>query len=129
MHSSQSRELVFPTLFRVAMDVLPVQASSVACERVFSLCKEADTIRRRRMSPKMMEMTQMLKHSFKREAGELLSLTQQWQPPSERELDGTTTTPVSLSHAARMDALLNEVEEGCADDNIECYDEIDFISL
>ncbi|KIP03365.1 hypothetical protein PHLGIDRAFT_41330, partial [Phlebiopsis gigantea 11061_1 CR5-6] len=57
----------FPLLFCVAMDILPVQASAVACERIFSSCKETDTMRRRKLSPKMMEILQMLKHSYNRE--------------------------------------------------------------
>lgn len=47
------------------MDVLPVQASAVACERVFSSSKETCTLRRSRILPKLMEALQMLKYSVK----------------------------------------------------------------
>ncbi|KAG6808413.1 hypothetical protein H0H92_004231 [Tricholoma furcatifolium] len=60
-------EHVFPLLFRVAMDVLPVQASSVPCERVFSSSKETCALRRNRMSPKHMEGLQLLKFSYKQD--------------------------------------------------------------
>ena len=58
---------MFPTLFAMAMDYLPVQATSVPCERVFSSAKETDTSKRNRMSPILMEALQLLKFSLKKE--------------------------------------------------------------
>lgn len=46
------------------MDVLPVQASSVPCERIFSSSKETTTLRRNRLSPELMEALQVLKHTY-----------------------------------------------------------------
>jgi hAT family C-terminal dimerisation region len=51
----------------MAMDYLPVQATSVPCERVFSSAKETDTNKRNRMSPMLMEALQLLKFSLKKE--------------------------------------------------------------
>lgn len=48
----------------MAMDVIPIQASAVPCERVFSSAKETTTARRNRISPKLMEALQMLKFSI-----------------------------------------------------------------
>ena len=48
------------------MDVLPIQASSVPCERVFSSSKETITPRRNRISAELMESLQLLKFSVKR---------------------------------------------------------------
>lgn len=62
-------------LFKLAMDVLPIQASSVSCERVFSSAKETDTLRRSCLSPLMMEVLQFLKQSYKRD---LLNFTTEW---------------------------------------------------
>ena len=45
------------------MDVLPVQASSVPCEHLFSSGKETCTARRNRIQPKLMEALQALKLS------------------------------------------------------------------
>lgn len=45
------------------MDVLPAQASSVPCERLFSSGKETYTARRNRIQPKLMEALQALKLS------------------------------------------------------------------
>lgn len=49
------------------MDYLPIQATSVPCERVFSSAKETDTNKRNRMSPILMEALQLLKFSLKKE--------------------------------------------------------------
>jgi hypothetical protein len=60
----QGAEKSLPYLFRVAMDILPVQASSVPCERLFSSSKETSTPRRNRINPQLMEALQVLKFSF-----------------------------------------------------------------
>lgn len=56
----------FPTLFAMAMDFLPIQATAVPCERVFSSSAETDTKRRNRISPLLMEALQMLKFKLKK---------------------------------------------------------------
>jgi hypothetical protein len=63
----QSNCLTYPTIFAIAMDYLPIQASSVPCERVFSSSAEMDTKRRNRISPDLMEALQMLKFNLKKE--------------------------------------------------------------
>ncbi|KAL0568490.1 hypothetical protein V5O48_013490 [Marasmius crinis-equi] len=55
----------FPLIFKVAMDVLPAQASAVPCERVFSSAKDTDTDKRSRLSGEMFEKLQVLKHRYK----------------------------------------------------------------
>ncbi|KIK12635.1 hypothetical protein PISMIDRAFT_120519, partial [Pisolithus microcarpus 441] len=52
----------FPTIFTIAMDYLPIQASSVPCERVFSSSADTDTKKRNLISPILMEALQMLKY-------------------------------------------------------------------
>ena len=47
------------------MDILPIQASAVPCERVFSSAKETMTLRRSRIGPDLMEALQMLKFSLR----------------------------------------------------------------
>jgi hypothetical protein len=51
------------------MDILPIQASSVPCERVFSSSKETVTARRNSLNPKLMEALQLLKFSTKQGRG------------------------------------------------------------
>lgn len=59
----------------MAMDYLPIQASAVPCERVFSSSSETDTRRRNRISSLLMEALQMLKFYFKKER---LNFTKDW---------------------------------------------------
>jgi hypothetical protein len=49
------------------MDILPVQASAVPSERVFSSSKETDTLRHSNLSLGMMQILQILKSLFKTE--------------------------------------------------------------
>ena len=55
------------------MDILPIQASAVPCERVFSSGKETMTARRNRISPELMEALQVLKYSVRN--GQALNFT------------------------------------------------------
>lgn len=47
------------------MDILPIQASSVPCERVFSSSKETITAKRSQLRPPLVEALQLLKFSAK----------------------------------------------------------------
>jgi hypothetical protein len=51
------------------MDILPIQASSVPCERVFSSSKETITARRTSLSPRLVEALQLLKYESKQGRG------------------------------------------------------------
>ncbi|KAG8736244.1 hypothetical protein FRC11_002744 [Ceratobasidium sp. 423] len=55
---------VFPLLYQVAMDVLPVQASSVSSEQAFSSSKLTCTHEWNKISAEHMEELQVLKHSL-----------------------------------------------------------------
>jgi hypothetical protein len=56
------------------MDILPIQASSVPCERVFSSSKETTTARRNKLHPSLVEALQVLKYGRKHSRG--LSFTE-----------------------------------------------------
>jgi hypothetical protein len=60
----------------MAMDFLPIQASAVPCERIFSSSAETDTKRRNRIGPLLMEALQMLKFHLKKER---LNFTAGWK--------------------------------------------------
>ncbi|KIJ28426.1 hypothetical protein M422DRAFT_103704, partial [Sphaerobolus stellatus SS14] len=57
----------YPTLFKLALNILPTQGSSVPAERVFSSSAETDTKRHNHISPMLMEELQMLKHMIHRD--------------------------------------------------------------
>ena len=48
------------------MDIIPIQASSVPCERVFSSGKQTMAPRRSRISPRLMEVLQIMKFSIRK---------------------------------------------------------------
>lgn len=50
-------------IFQVALDILPVQASAVPSERVFSSGKETITLKRANLAPPLMGGLQVLKFS------------------------------------------------------------------
>lgn len=100
----------FPTLFAIAMDYLPVQATSVPCERVFSSAKETDTQKRNRISPLLMETLQLLKFSLKKER---LNFTDGWATSEAAMLAVPKSTHTLGSLFAGnpdgvMDSILNE---------------------
>jgi hypothetical protein len=67
-------------LYKVALDILPAQASAVPCERVFSSSKETCTVRRNRLSPALLEVLQILKFLFKQER---LNFSEDWVAKEE----------------------------------------------
>ncbi|OBZ72686.1 putative AC transposase [Grifola frondosa] len=91
-------ETTFPTLYRIALDVLPVQASAVPCERVFSSSKETDTQHRTNLDVATMEMLQVLKYSVREDR---LSFTDDWIP-NETEMLHVEVSP------DEVDRLLSE---------------------
>ncbi|KAF9489960.1 hypothetical protein BDN71DRAFT_1347208, partial [Pleurotus eryngii] len=54
-------------LFTMSMDYLPIQASAVPCEHIFSLSAEMDTKRCNHIKPELMEALQMLKCTLKKD--------------------------------------------------------------
>jgi len=80
-----THEHTFPTIFRIAMDYLPIQASAVPCERVFSSSAETDTKKRNRIRPELMEALQVLKYFLKKSR---LNFTGHLSLPEPPTVDG-----------------------------------------
>jgi hypothetical protein len=76
----------FPTIFAIAMDYLPIQASSVPCEQAFLSSSETDMVRQNCISPILMEALQMLKFAV---WNTLINFTSDILTP-EKELEGDT---------------------------------------
>ena len=74
---SQENQIRYPTLSRLAMDILPIQGSAVPCERVFSSAKETMTMQRNHIGPDLMEALQILKFSVKHGTS-VLNFTSGW---------------------------------------------------
>jgi hAT family C-terminal dimerisation region len=78
----------WPTIFQGSLDYLPIQASAVPSERMFSSSAETDTKKRNRINPVLMESLQMLKFALKKAR---LDFTRGWITPEhmmqERAMD------------------------------------------
>jgi hypothetical protein len=61
----QDNHRIYPTLGRMALDFLPCQASSVACERLFSASKQVATDRRARLGAQRFEELQLMKFAWR----------------------------------------------------------------
>ena len=100
-------------MFRVAVDLLPAQASSTASERVFSSSKETMTLRRAGLHGVMLEILQILKYSLKqriRERGRPPHLAQD----SEEELVGELISPadaIGLLQPEKLPELIHHLHE------------------
>ncbi|KIJ91783.1 hypothetical protein K443DRAFT_114565 [Laccaria amethystina LaAM-08-1] len=76
-------------MYCIVLDVLPVQASSVLSERMFSSSKETDTLRRNNLSPEIMERLQILKFTF---ASEWMDFNNKWVS-IEEEISVSNVSP------------------------------------
>ncbi|KAJ7894903.1 hypothetical protein B0H14DRAFT_2334233, partial [Mycena olivaceomarginata] len=107
-------EFRFKTLFRLALDVLPAQASAVPCERVFSSSKETDVLRRGSLSPTVIEMLQILKFIYRKGR---ISFTEGWVA-TEEELTVIDVNPnvleelLTTGKVDQLVKLLNNSWEG-----------------
>jgi hAT family C-terminal dimerisation region len=107
MHTQQNRRR-FPTIFRLAMDVLPIQGSAVPCECVFSSSAVTDAARRNKISPELMEALQVLKFALKKHR---LVFTQGMAKEAElKVLEEADSRPEDADSFAReLHKLLNSV--------------------
>ena len=94
----------------MAMDYLPIQATSVPCERVFSSAKDTDTAKRNRINPILMEALHLLKFSLKKER---LDFSAKW---ATSEADMSCPTRVHKLHTllngdgeSALDTVLNDL--------------------
>lgn len=112
----------FATLHAMALDYLPIQASAVPCERVFSSASETDTKRRNRLHPTLMEALQILKFSLKRQR---LDFMQGLETAEEDMLLPAEDAPDHLASALHGESSVDELIRALGDDsqtNIETTD-------
>ena len=108
------REETFPTLFQIALDILPVQASAIPSEQAFSASKETDTDCRSNMEVELMEMLQVLKYAFREDR---LSFTQDWIAPqpltdpdhADRAVDCLDASPDFNLESDASDAMFDRL--------------------
>ena len=100
------------------MDYLPIQATSVPSEHVFSFAKETDTAKWNRMSPVLMEALQLLKFLLKKKC---LNFMEGWVTSESAMCDTLIPDKDLLGYLliedpdnpdALMDAILKDFLEG-----------------
>ena len=80
----QSSQVTLPTLFKMALDYLPIQASAVPSEWVFLSSAKTDMKKRNCINPMSMETLQMLKFALKKAC---LNFTPCWITSEKEMLD------------------------------------------
>lgn len=92
------------------MDILPIQASAVPCERVFSSSKETVTARRSRISPELMEGLQLLKYSIRQGRGLNFTDGMDWgQELQEMEMYGEMQKQVPDDITSFISSLVDKL--------------------
>ncbi|KAF5367905.1 hypothetical protein D9757_011237 [Collybiopsis confluens] len=87
----------YPTIYKLAMDILPIQGTSVPCERVFSSAKHTLTDRRTSMSTHLVEALQILKFALKSQGGNFLDFTAHYAAEAEvKHLEASTHDQYSI---------------------------------
>ena len=82
-YKQQNNHKLYPTLGRIALDILPIPASSVPCERLFSAAKEIADDRRSRLGPKTFEELQIMKFAWRNNIPDLAA----WNSGFVEEVD------------------------------------------
>ena len=104
----QLHKTSFLTLCAMAMDNLPIQASSVACERVFSSSSETDVKKRIHINSLLMEALQMLKFLLKRDQ---LNVNEWFLNISEKDMIPDNLTPDYMTGQPITPGLLTELAD------------------
>jgi hAT family C-terminal dimerisation region len=101
------------------MDIIPIQASSVPCERVFSSGKETMAPQRRHISPKLMESLQMMKYSIWK--GRPLNFTQgmRWNDELIEFEFAARMEPIGDAEAYGRSLKDDEVESDAMEDDLD----------
>jgi hypothetical protein len=94
-----------PTFFDMSLDYLPIQASAVPSERVFSSSAETDTKKRNRIAPALMEALQLLKFGLKKDR---LNFTSSWITPESEMTDTTAERDDLLAELLRDDSNMED---------------------
>ena len=119
-HHYQENHLRYPTIYCLAMDILPIQGSAIPCECVFSSAKETMTDHCNQIHFELMEALQMVKFSVKR--GRPLNFTectlkQDELQLMERLVSEQTAVPDDLNEY--ISSLLHQVVEEENDEGVE----------
>ena len=99
----------------MALDYLPIQASAVPSERVFSSSADTDTKKRNRINPTLMEALQILKYIFRHER---LDFMQGWATPESFMLGAETDTHNKLSEVLSGEDAVDDIIRAMGYDDV-----------
>jgi hypothetical protein len=103
---SQNHAGVYPTLARVALDILPSQASSVPCEQVFSGSKLTATDNRARLKAKIFEQLQIMKATWRGTTTDLAQLNSEKIEEVSDEFEDLFLADEELKHWDEEEEIL-----------------------
>jgi hypothetical protein len=100
-------------LFPIALDILPVQASAVPCEQIFSSSKETCALRRSLLSASTLEVLQVLKQLYKDEHLQFVShlLAKEDDYTIDHATEMAIHELISLGNKEELCDLLNNMDE------------------
>lgn len=106
------------------MDYIPIQATSVPSERVFSSSAETDTKRRNRILPELMEALQMLKFFYKKNT---ISFSDRFFTPQALMLVNGDESTEKYSLEAQLKAHMDNGQEECEvpEEIVKRWDQMD----
>jgi hypothetical protein len=105
----QDHAPLFPTLARIALDILPCQASSVPCERLFSASKQTADLRRSSLGAKRFEELQLMKFAWRSKI--LDNAEQNWARVEEVQLGEYSEFLEAEERSAEWDQQLVDADE------------------
>jgi hypothetical protein len=105
----QNHASLFPTLARIALDILPCQASSVPCERLFSTSKQTADLRRSSLGAKRFEELQVMKFAWRTKI--LDNAEQNWAQVEEVQLDEYSEFLDADERSAEWDRQIVDTDE------------------
>ena len=102
----QNNAKLYPTLARIALDVLPSQASSVPCERLFSGTKQIAVDRRARLGAAVFEELVVMGSAWGPDIYDMAA----WTNSQEEEVDFFDFEDM-LANDVQMEAWEKDLEE------------------
>jgi hypothetical protein len=111
----QDHAALFPTLAWIALDILPCQASSVPCKRLFSASKQTADLRRSSLGAKHFEELQIMKFAWCRKI--INNAEQNWARVEEVQLGKYSEFLEADEISAEWDNQVLEVSEFILDDS------------
>jgi hypothetical protein len=111
----QDHATLFPTLARMALDILPCQVSSVPCERLFSASKQTADLRRSALGSKRFEELQIMKFAWRSKIQDTAG--QNWARVEEVEIGEYSEILEADETSAGWDVQVLNVDEFVLDYN------------